>query len=88
MDSVKLKVVLTKHRYFDLLRVFEVYCSSPIFPDQPDTVSDSEMKVEINSNREFTKRSAANHPLEESDSERSDNPKDKLPTQKMPSQRA
>ncbi|GBP51498.1 hypothetical protein EVAR_44473_1 [Eumeta japonica] len=56
MDSKRHKDFLTTSGHLDLLRDFEVYCSSPTSSDQPNPTSDSETEVDANPNRELAKR--------------------------------
>ncbi|GBP58542.1 hypothetical protein EVAR_34544_1 [Eumeta japonica] len=48
IDTAKLKTFFTESEYFDVLRDFEVYCSSPASHNQRDPVSDPDMEVKIN----------------------------------------
>ncbi|GBP69870.1 hypothetical protein EVAR_49450_1 [Eumeta japonica] len=59
----------TERGLLDLLHDFEVYCSSPASPEQPDSAYYPEMEVEIDLSKESTKRPAATCPSEKSDSE-------------------
>ncbi|GBP86875.1 hypothetical protein EVAR_83474_1 [Eumeta japonica] len=70
MDSHRLKQFLAERGLLDLLKDFEAYCSSPASPEQPNP--DLEMEVELNTNKEPTKRPAAARPSEGSTSSSSD----------------
>ncbi|GBP40978.1 hypothetical protein EVAR_26059_1 [Eumeta japonica] len=72
MDKKRFKAFLTEHGHLDLLRYFEVYCSSPASSDQPNSVSDSDVEAESKPSKEPTKWSAATRPSENSNLEWSD----------------
>ncbi|GBP95903.1 hypothetical protein EVAR_83543_1 [Eumeta japonica] len=70
MDSHRLRQFLAERGLLDLLRDFEAYCSSPASPEQANP--DLEMEVELNTNKEPTKRPATARPSEGSTSSSSD----------------